>query len=95
MSLPILFRPLASLELNEAIAWYEKQQPGLGMELKAEVDHFLSRIAKNPDHFRRIRGSVRRALLRRFPYTIHFLEEPQSIYRRRGDLPRSSGSAPP
>ena len=79
MSLPVRFRPLASLELDDAIGWYEKQRPGLGLELKAEVDNFLNHIAENPTRFRCIRGNVRRALLRRFPYSIHFLEESQTI----------------
>ena len=34
MSLPVLFRPLASLELDEAMGWYEKQKLGLGAEFK-------------------------------------------------------------
>ena len=29
--------------------------------------------------FRQVRGPVRRAVLKRFPYTIHFLDEPGRI----------------
>jgi plasmid stabilization system protein ParE len=79
MSLPVLFRPLARRELDEAVGWYEKQKQGLGVELKEAVDQVLGRIAETPERFRPVRGEVRRALLRRFPYAIHFLLEPQAI----------------
>jgi toxin ParE1/3/4 len=79
MSLPVLFRPLARTELDEAVGWYEKQKQGLGVELKEAVDQVLGRIAETPGRFRPVRGEVRRALLRRFPYAIHFCLEPQAI----------------
>ena len=67
MSLPILFRPLARLELDEAMGWYEQQKHGLGVELKEAVDQMFARIAETPGRFRAVRGDARRALLRRFP----------------------------
>ncbi len=79
MSLPVVFCPLARMELDEAMGWYEKQKQGLGVELKEAVDQMLARIAETPGRFRPVRGEVRRALLRRFPYAIHFLPEPQAI----------------
>ena len=79
MSSRILFRPLARVELAEAVAWYEARRPGLGLELKEEVDAALGQAAHTPGRFRRVRGEVRRALLRRFPYALHFLAEPDAI----------------
>ena len=79
MKRAVVFRRIARLEFDEALAWYEAQQPGLGLELKEEVDQFLDRIAANPEHFRRVRGESRRAVLRRFPYSIHFLTESDHI----------------
>lgn len=79
MSLPVVFRPLARMELDEAMGWYERQKQGLGVELKEVVDAMLTRIAETPGRFPPVRGEVRRALLRRFPYAIHFLPEPQAI----------------
>ena len=67
MSLPVVFRPLARMELDEAMGWYEKQKQGLGVELKEAVDQMLARIAETPGRLRPVRGEVRRALLRRFP----------------------------
>ena len=79
MSLPVVFRPIARMELDEAMGWYEKRKQGLGIELKDAVDEMLTRIVETPGRFRPVRGEVRRALLRRFPYAIHFLPEPHAI----------------
>ena len=53
--------------------------PGVGIEFASEPGSLLARIADTPKQFRKARGDVRRAVLRRFPYTIHFLLEPNRI----------------
>ena len=79
MSLRVVLRPIARLELDEAMGWYEQQKTGLGFELKEAVDQMLARIAETPGRFSPVHGEVRRALLRRFPYAIHYLSEPDTI----------------
>ncbi len=64
MSCTVLFRPLAVLELLEAVMWYEARRHGLGLELKEEVDTALERAAESPQRFPRVHGEVRPALLR-------------------------------
>ena len=48
MSLPIRLRPIARLELDEAMAWYEKQKEGLGTELKEAIDQMFRKIGSTP-----------------------------------------------
>jgi toxin ParE1/3/4 len=79
MSLPIIFRPVARTELHEAAAWYDRQKPGLGAAFTAAVEKMLSRISANPQRFGPVRFGVRRALLGRFPYSIHYSIEPEAI----------------
>ena len=79
MSLPIIIRPIARLEMDDAMGWYQKQKAGLEAEFKDAVDQMLERIAAAPLRFGPVRGEVRRALLRRFPYAIHFVPEPNAI----------------
>jgi toxin ParE1/3/4 len=74
MSREIVFRPVARIEYDEAVAWYESECSGLGLEFKAVIDEMLVLVARQPELFRHVRGPVRRAVLRRFPYTIHFLD---------------------
>jgi toxin ParE1/3/4 len=79
MSLRVVFRPIARSELLEAAAWYDRRKPSLGAELTAAVDEVLARIAENPQRFRPVRPGVRRALLTRFPYSIHYALEGNAI----------------
>lgn len=75
----IVFRSVARLEFFESVEWYEKQQAGLGLRFEAAVDAQLQKILQAPEMFRLVRGEIRRAVLREFPYTIHFLTEPERL----------------
>ncbi len=79
MALPIVFRRIARLEMDKSIAWYESRRAGLGLEFAVEVETFLVRIAETPEQFPRVRGEIRRAVLQRFPYTLHFLIESNRV----------------
>lgn len=79
MTRTVVFRPIARSEYDEAVAWYENERSGLGLEFKDAVDEVLARIAAMPLIFRAVRGPVRRAVMKRFPYTIHFLNEESRI----------------
>lgn len=73
MSLPVVFKPAALSEFEEAVAWYEAEQPGLGQEFKLEVKRALQRALSNPEHFQRVRGRAQKIRLRRFKkYAIYF-----------------------
>jgi plasmid stabilization system protein ParE len=74
-----VFRRIARIEYDEAVAWYESERPGLGLEFSASVDALMTLIARQPALFRQVRGPIRRAVLKRFPYAIHFLDEPARI----------------
>jgi len=65
--------------MDEAIAWYEYRGAGLGLQFTTEIDTYLQRIADSPKQFPKTRGELRRAILQRFPYTIHFLDETTRI----------------
>jgi plasmid stabilization system protein ParE len=73
MSLPVIFKPAARLEFDEAVAWYENERPGLGREFKLEVKLALKRALANPEWFQNVRGRARKIRLRRFKkYAIYF-----------------------
>lgn len=80
MSRRVFFKLDARLEFDEAIAWYERQLPGLGSKLEAEVNAILERINENPERFPRVTPSVRKARLKKFRfYSIYFTETPKGI----------------
>src|SRR6266550_8335960 len=65
MSLPFVFRHIAKQEIDDAIACYESERPGVGIEFASEIGSLLARIADTPKQFRKVRGDVRRAVLSR------------------------------
>lgn len=48
----VAFHPAAVADLNDAVAWYDRQRRGLGNTLRAEVDVAIDRIAANPISYR-------------------------------------------
>ena len=65
----------AVYEVEEAASYLERQQEGLGRAFRVEVESALSRIAAGPRRFPRFRDTeIRKAFLKRFSYTVYFLE---------------------
>jgi len=73
------FHQLADRELNEAAQYYELESPGLGSSFLKEIDRCLQSIEEHPEAGVILRGSVRRRLLRRFPYALLYKIKPSSI----------------
>jgi plasmid stabilization system protein ParE len=69
----------AQSELREAVKWLEDRSAGLGAGLVREVDQIIARISARPHHFPIVYKTVRRALLRRFPYGIYFTSNGDEI----------------
>jgi len=74
-----VLRRIAEREFEDSIAWDENQCAGLGLEFRAAIEGCFQQIADHPEWFIQIRGEVRRAVVRRFPFVIHFLVEPERI----------------
>lgn len=75
MSLELIIRPEAEAEMAEAFDWYEQRVPGLGSDFILAIDAVLESIIRNPLQYPVVNKTVRRALLRRFPYEILFIAE--------------------
>jgi plasmid stabilization system protein ParE len=76
---PLLLSPEAQADLLEAFDWYEGQRPGLGSEFFAEVARVLQRIEDGPFGYAVVQGDTRRAVVRRFPYSVFFIVDPDVI----------------
>ena len=68
----IIFDPEARAEFEEAVAYYEDREPGLGDRFEAEVDATFRRILADPELFRLVGPTVRKAKVPIFPYNIYF-----------------------
>jgi toxin ParE1/3/4 len=65
-----VFHPFTEQELVEAVRFYESRAPGLGGDFIREVEHVLAQIAASPESGSVITGTIRRRLVRRFPFAI-------------------------
>lgn len=79
MSRRLVVRPEAERELADAFDWYEERVPGLGSEFLRCIDAVLSAVRRNPRQFPQVHRSVRRALTRRFPYAVFFVDDEERI----------------
>lgn len=79
---PSQFRllPEAEAEANDAFDWYQAKRSGLGDDFRVQLKLALAQILSDPEQFAVVHGSnMRRARLRRFPYSIYFRSDVDSI----------------
>lgn len=72
MAAELRFTTEAESDVAEAYEWYEARAVGLGEQFLASLDAQLESIAGSPLLYQRVYEEFRRALVRRFPYTIFF-----------------------
>jgi len=67
------------LDILEARAWYEERAKGLGEGFTRSIDAAAAGILRFPQAFPQVHGEVRKAVLRRFPYSLLFLIDGEDI----------------
>ena len=69
--------------MGEAALWYERHLPGLGEEFLVAVEAAVAQLEQNPRIGSRTPGvadeSVRRVVVRRFPYHVVYIELPDRL----------------
>jgi len=70
--IPVIIRPAAAADIDEAFLWYERQRPGLGEEFLTALETVRDNIAVHPNMYPVTHRDIRRALLRRFPYGLFY-----------------------
>lgn len=79
MSVPVVLRPEAQDELDDAYAWYERQRMGLGEQFLSAVQDVLDRIGEYPEAYAVVHRDARRGLVRHFPYSILYRVEADRV----------------
>ena len=69
----------AQEELDQAMAWYDEQRPGLGSELAVEVRQSIGRAMASPEMYPLVSKSMRRCSVHRFPYSVIYGTEPDLL----------------
>ena len=79
---PLQVSEPASLELAEAVRWYEQRRPGWGARLFDAVSHAFDLIERHPEigSPRRGRPAARQLTVRGFPYVVAYRIRPDDIY---------------
>ena len=75
----VRFLSPASIELDEAIRYYDHQLPGLGFRFFQEVNAAIDRIKLFPDAWTKIGEQTRRCPLKGFPYALLYISEQEEI----------------
>jgi plasmid stabilization system protein ParE len=76
----VVFTQAARAELIDAQDWYESEVTGLGRRFRAALEALAERMSVNPIQFPVVFKNVRRALLRRFPYSLFFVIENETLF---------------
>ena len=74
------FADAAHRELEEAVASYNLERPGLGDQFRDEVDAALSRIEFWPHAWSRAGERARMCRTKRFPYVIVYVPREETIF---------------
>ena len=75
----LVVRGAAEADIAEAARWHEQRSLGLGSEFLRAVDVTFAEIARMPERHPLVRGRARRALLRRMPCAVFFVERPDLV----------------
>jgi toxin ParE1/3/4 len=68
-----IVRPAAEADLQEAYAWYEERESGLGAEFVRCVDSCVENIVRHPEMYPTVHQGVRQGVVLRFPYCVMYL----------------------
>jgi len=79
MTRSLIIEPDAEADLLSAFEWYEERRAGLGLDFMLCIEATLGSIVERPKSFPRIRRSARRALVRRFPYLVLFVDRKDAV----------------
>ncbi len=75
-----LFHPAAEAEHLESIAYFESKRAGLGASYFAEFEIIMGTVCEAPHRYPiEKQPDVRRARMKRFPFTVLFRESSGSV----------------
>ena len=70
----VRIRPEAELDLQEAYSYFEQCRVGLGADFMECVQDALAKVSSNYEHYPIVHKSIRRILVRRFPFAVFYRE---------------------
>lgn len=80
MALNIVIKPLAELDIEEAVEWHEAQKEKLGEEFLFAFRDALRVVALSPLGFSKRIKNVRAFALKRFHYNVYYIVTTETLY---------------
>jgi plasmid stabilization system protein ParE len=77
---PPVFHAEAGDEYTRAVEYYAAVTPELGRQFYDEIERLIEDVRRQPDRFFRSNPPARRALARKFPYSVVYLDQPDRIW---------------
>jgi len=65
--------------LLDTFQWYQEQRSGLGFDFKLCVDEVFSKLQKHPSIYKKVYRNIRRAVTRRFPFSVFYIIENNNV----------------
>jgi plasmid stabilization system protein ParE len=75
----LIIRPEAEAEMTESFTWYEDRVAGLGSDFLLCIDAILNSISRSPKQYPIVYENIRRAISRRFPYEVFYVENEDKV----------------
>jgi len=75
----VTFHEDAEAEMIEAAQYYEEKAFGLGLSFLEAVETAVNQVLENPLAYQLVSDNIRHKLLRRFPYSLQYIVEPDLI----------------
>ena len=77
---PHTFHPDAAEEYTQAVGYYAAISPNLADRFNDEIQRLIHEVCRQPERFFRFSPPARRALARKFPYKVVYLDQPDRIW---------------
>ena len=75
----LVFSKISDLDIKDAVDYYNWKQAGLGDRFFENLLSKINKINTNPSSYSFRYENVRLARIDHFPFTIHFIDEPEVI----------------
>ena len=79
MKYQLIIRPEAEAEMTESFTWYEDRVAGLGSDFLLCIDAIFNSISRSPKQYPIVYKNIRRAISRRFPYEVFYVENEDKV----------------
>jgi len=77
---PHIFHPDAGEEYASAVEYHAAITPELGSRFHDEIERLIREVRRQPGRFFRFSPPAQRALARKFPYSLVYLDEPDRVW---------------